>query len=68
MLEYADLYRTTLVLPLAFEAAKAAARGGTRTLEAEVRKRAAIRFRQEALIPGMIDRIKELFDGRDRHA
>ena len=68
VLDIADLYRTTLVLPLAFEAAKAAARGGTRTLEAEVRKRAAIRFRQEALIPGMIDRIKELFDGRDRHA
>ena len=33
--------------------------------ESEVRRRAVRMFRQEKLIPRMIDRIKELFDVND---
>lgn len=67
VLDVADLYRATVTLPVAFEAAKAFGRRPERTLEREVRHRAALRFRREGLIPAMIDRIKELFDGGDRH-
>lgn len=67
VLDVADLFRAAVTLPLAFEAAKAVERQPSRALEREVRQRAALRFRKEGLIPAMIDRIKELFDGGDRH-
>jgi CRISPR-associated protein Cas1 len=65
-LDIADLWRVDLTLPLAFGAARAYLDGKTDTLEREVRRRAARLFRQEKLIPRMIDRIKELFDVDDR--
>ncbi|GAB6067651.1 type I-E CRISPR-associated endonuclease Cas1e [Methylothermus subterraneus] len=65
-LDIADLYRTDLTLPLAFASVKAIQEGKSNlTLEREVRKRAARMFRQEKLIPKMIDRIKELLDVHD---
>jgi CRISPR-associated protein Cas1 len=64
-LDVADLYRVDLTIPLAFGAARAFLDGGTDNLEREVRRRAARIFRQEKLIPRMIDRIKELFDVDD---
>lgn len=68
-LDIADLYRVDLTFPLAFGAARAFLDGKTDNLEREIRKRAAKLFRQEKLIPRMIDRIKELLDvddgGRD---
>lgn len=68
-LDIADLYRVDLTLPLAFGAARAFLDGKTDNLEREIRKQAAKLFRQEKLIPRMIDRIKELLDvddgGRD---
>jgi len=66
VLDIADLWRVDLTLPLAFGAARAYLDGKTDTLEREVRRRAAKLFRQEKLIPRMIDRIKELFDVDDR--
>lgn len=65
-LDIADLYRVDLTLPLAFGAANAYRDGKVDSLEREVRRRAARLFRQEKLIPRMIDRIKELFDVDDR--
>ena len=66
-LDVADLYRIDITLPLAFSAVQAIQqKKSDLTLEREIRKRAARVFRQEKLIPRMIDRIKELFDVDDR--
>jgi CRISPR-associated protein Cas1 len=64
-LDIADLYRVDTTLPLAFAAAKAANEGTMDSLERELRRRAARTFRQERLIPKMIERIKELLDVDD---
>jgi len=64
-LDIADLWRIDLVLPLAFGAVQACTEGKAHNLESEVRRRAVRMFRQEKLIPRMIDRIKELFDVND---
>jgi len=65
-LDIADLYRVDLTLPLAFGAVRAFRDNKGDNLEREVRRRAAKLFRQEKLVPRMIDRIKELFDVDDR--
>jgi CRISPR-associated protein Cas1 len=66
-LDIADLWRVDVILPLAFGAVLAIEQKQTDlTLEREVRRRAAKLFRQQKLIPRMIDRIKELFDVDDR--
>lgn len=64
-LDIADLYRVDVTLPLAFGAVRAQLEGKAPSLERELRRRAAKAFRQEKLIPRMIDRIKELFDVND---
>ena len=64
-LDIADLYRIDLALPLAFGAVRAYRDGKTDNLEREIRYRAAKLFRQEKLIPSMIDKIKGLFDVDD---
>lgn len=65
-LDIADLYRVDVTLPLAFAAVRACQDKPTENLEREIRRRAAKVFKQEKLIPRMIDRIKELFDVDDR--
>ncbi len=65
-LDIADLYRVDLTLPLAFSVVRAYLDRKTDNLERELRRRAARLFRQEQLIPKMIQRIKELFDVDDR--
>jgi CRISP-associated protein Cas1 len=65
-LDIADLWRVDVTLPLAFGAARAALDGKCDNLEREIRRRAAKTFRQEKLIPRMIERIRELFDVDDR--
>lgn len=65
-LDIADLYRVDLTLPLAFGAVRAYLDREANNLEREVRRRAGKLFRQEKLIPKMIDRIKELLDVDDR--
>jgi CRISPR-associated protein Cas1 len=64
-LDIADLWRVDLTLPLAFGAARAYLEGKTDNLEREVRKQAVRSFRQQKLIPRMIDRVKALFDVDD---
>lgn len=64
-LDIADLYRVDLTLPLAFGAARAYRDGEADNLEREVRRRAARAFRQEKIVPRMIDKIKELFGIND---
>lgn len=64
-LDIADLYRVDVTLPMAFAAVRVCQEGKTDNLERELRYRAAKVFRQQKLIPRMIDRIKELFDVDD---
>ena len=65
-LDIADLYRAELVVPLAFSVAKRVLADPALLLERELRKEAARRFRQEQVIPGMIERVKELLGVNDR--
>ncbi len=62
-LDIADLYRTSHVIPIAFEAVKNKMDRPGSDLEREVRRIAGKRFKSDRLIPQMIDRIKELFAG-----
>jgi len=61
-LDIADLWRVEVTLPLAFSVARRAMDDPALALERELRKEAALLFRQQKLIPKMIDRIKELLD------
>lgn len=63
VLDIADLVRSTVTVPVAFAAARACLDQPGLSLEREVRRRAGEAFRKEQLIPRLIDRIKELFDG-----
>lgn len=62
-LDIADLYRTSTALPIAFEAARQHRDRPGQEIERLVRRMAGERFRREKLIPSMIDRIKDLFEG-----
>ena len=62
VLDIADLWRDEFTIPLAFSVARTVMNNQDLTLEREIRIEAARRFRQEKLIPSMIDRIKELLD------
>jgi CRISPR-associated protein Cas1 len=64
-LDVADLYRDSILLPVAFEGVGSFLRDPSRPLERHVRGLANRRFRKEQLIPSMIDRVKELFDADD---
>lgn len=61
-LDIADLYRDQTTLPIAFQAVKATDHEPAVPLERHVRRIAGRAFREQAVIPGMIDRIKTLFD------
>ncbi|HEY8492050.1 MAG TPA: type I-E CRISPR-associated endonuclease Cas1e [Dehalococcoidia bacterium] len=63
VLDIADLYRTSLTLPVAFQAAAEAERDPSVVLERRVRRLMGAALRRNGIIPDMIDRIKELFDG-----
>ncbi|PWR18804.1 type I-E CRISPR-associated endonuclease Cas1e [Zavarzinia compransoris] len=62
ILDIADLYRDSLVLPGAFEAVRQAERQPGISLERHVRRQITRRLQADKVIPGMIDRIKALFD------
>ncbi|HEX7119854.1 MAG TPA: type I-E CRISPR-associated endonuclease Cas1e [Longimicrobiales bacterium] len=64
-LDIADLFRDTVTLPVAFAAVREAERRPGAPFERIVRKLAGKTFREKALIPSMIDRIKELFNADD---
>ncbi|MCD6306702.1 MAG: type I-E CRISPR-associated endonuclease Cas1 [Deltaproteobacteria bacterium] len=67
-LDVADMWRTEITIPLAFSVARRVLDDLGLTLEREVRKEAAIWFRKHKLIPAMIDRIRDLLNGRDHHS
>lgn len=60
-LDIADLFRTSITLPVAFSAAALAGDASSASIEPLVRKRVGKTFRQETVIADMIDRIKDLF-------
>lgn len=62
VLDIADLLRDTVTLPIAFQAVARAAKDTKQTIDRLVRRIASQRFRQDQVIPTMIDRIKELFE------
>ena len=68
VLDVADLYRGEVTVPVAFAAVKEHERDRRIELERVTRRMAGREMRRQKLIPKMIDRIKELFDGdvRDR--
>ena len=61
VLDVADLWRDTVTVPCAFKAALLVERRPGQTIERETRRMVAERLRREAVIPGMIDRIKAMF-------
>jgi CRISPR-associated protein Cas1 len=65
VLDIADLYRHDILLEIAFGAAKESMQT-SQPLERMVRRHAAKIFRQKAVIPNMIDKIKILLHLEDR--
>ncbi len=64
-LDIADLFRTTVTVPVAFRAVRKFLTEGGRDIEAVTRTLAGRTLRDEEVIPRMIDYIKELIDGHD---
>jgi CRISPR-associated protein Cas1 len=61
VLDIADLYRDSITLPVAFQAAKAAAKEPNQTIERLTRRLAGAALQREGVISGMIERVKALF-------
>jgi len=61
VLDIADLFRDTLTVPCAFKAVALAQKRPGDPIERLTRRMVAERLRRDAVIPAMIDRIKELF-------
>lgn len=61
-LDIADLFRSTVSLPIAFQAAKQISDGSGDNIESLTRKLAGKKFQKEKVIPNMIDQIKEMLD------
>lgn len=66
-LDIADLYRTTMTLPIAFNAVGMVRHHPELSVDRAVRKLAREQFASAKLIPAMIDRIKELLDDDRGH-
>jgi len=64
-LDIADLFRDSVLLPVAFSAVGKIMRDKQGPVETVVRRLAGETFRREQLLPRMLDRIKELFDAND---
>ncbi len=62
VLDIADLFRTEVTIPTAFQAVKSAAKEPSRSLEWHVRRMTAAAFRRQRIIPTMIERIKGLWE------
>jgi CRISPR-associated protein Cas1 len=65
-LDIADLFRDEFTLPTAFSAFKTFLKDESQPLERVVRRMAGAQLRKRKVIPGMIDRIKELLGVDDR--
>lgn len=67
-LDIADLYRTSVTIPVAFQAAAEDQRQPDLSIDRRVRRRMGETLHREQIIPDMIDKLKELFgDGSDRN-
>lgn len=64
-LDIADLYRSTVTVPVAFRAARRFEERGGRTLESVARKMAGRTLYEESIIPSMIDDIDDLLGPDD---
>jgi len=64
-LDIADLFRSSMALPVAFRATKRCRKRGSTDVESTTRKLAGRTLRQDDIIPDMIDRIKEVLDVDD---
>jgi len=64
-LDVADLYRSAITVPAAFTAVKECSADIRIPLERAVRRGVGRMLRAQAVVPGMIDRIKALFDADD---
>lgn len=60
VLDIADLFREAVMLQIAFSAVKQVDKGSVDTIDRLVRREAAKVFRQQQVIPSMIDKIKEV--------
>ncbi len=61
-LDIADLFRDTVLLPAAFQSAKAVMENPKLDVERQARKTAGKMLQSQRVIPDMIDRIKKLFE------
>ena len=66
-LDIADLFRTEVTIPAAFEAVRQYQANGDISLERHVRRLIGRRLKEARVIPKMIERITELID-RDDHS
>ncbi|MFO8008761.1 MAG: type I-E CRISPR-associated endonuclease Cas1e [Candidatus Brocadiia bacterium] len=66
VLDIADLHRTSLTIPIAFQAAKTHQRQGWENIERITRRLAGKKLRERGVIAEMIDNIKELLNDDDR--
>ena len=64
-LDIADLFRSTVSLPIAFQAAKQVSEGMGNDIEAQTRKLAGKTFQKQNVIQDMIDQIKTLLSDDD---
>lgn len=64
-LDIADLFRSTISLPIAFQAARIVSNEKGDDIESQTRKLAGKTFQKENVIPNMIDQIKTLLDSDD---
>lgn len=64
-LDIADLFRSKLTLPVAFEATRRCKGRDDRDIESQTRRLAGERLRDEDVIPEMIDKIKRVLDVDD---
>lgn len=64
-LDIADLVRSSVTLPIAFQATRRCEKGEAMNIEPETRRLAGKTFREDAVIPDMIDKIKKVLDVDD---
>jgi len=64
-LDIADLFRSSVILPIAFQAAQQVSQNRSLNIESHTRKLSGNTFQKSQLIPNMIDQIKELMDVDD---
>ncbi len=62
VLDVADLFRDSITLPVAFQAAREAGKRPDQSVERITRRLAGGALQREGIIPAMIERIKALFD------